>query len=361
MLPDQVAFVIGVDTHRDTHELAICERTGRVLGAASCASSGPGYRHALALAARQAPGARLWAVEGSGSYGRGLVRFLAQHGERIVEIDRPQRRDARSAHKNDTLDAIRAAREAIARDHLATPRAVGEREALRVLYTTREGAISVRRAGLNQLHALIITAPEPLRQRLRTLPREQLLVRCTTLRPTSATPADEHATRLALRSTAKRVLAATREATTLAREITQLVERLAPALLAEHGVGPISAAQILIAWSHPGRIHSEAAFASLAGTSPIATSSGQTIRHRLNRGGDRQLNRALWTIARIRSQSHAATIAYTCRRRAEGKTDREIQRCIKRYLARRFYRLLTTNTTTHPRQTTTPIALGQWP
>jgi transposase len=349
MMPDQIAFVIGVDTHRDSHELAICERTGRVLATAPVAATHSGYRQALRLAARHAPGCRVWAVEGTGSYGRGLARFLAEHAEQVVEIDRPSRRDARSSQKTDTLDAVRAAREAISRAHLAAPRAGGDREALRALYTTREGAIAVRRDGLNQLRALVVTAPEPLRCSLRGLSREQLVTRCAKLHATTG-GGDQRATRLALRLIVRRVIAASREARILEAEIHQLVERLAPTLIAEHGVGPISAAQIVIAWSHPGRIRSEAAFAALAGASPVPASSGQIIRHRLNRGGDRQLNRALWTIARIRLQSHPATIAYTTRRRAEGKTDREIRRCIKRYLARRFYRLLT-NPATSPRTT----------
>jgi transposase len=340
MMPDQVAFVIGVDTHRDSHELAICERTGRVLTTASVAATPLGYQQALRLAARHAPGCRMWAVEGTGSYGRGLACFLAEHAEQVVEIDRPSRRDARSAQKTDTLDAVRAAHEAISRAHLAAPRASGDREALRALYTTREGAIAVRRDGLNQLRALIVTAPEPLRHSLRALSREQLVTRCAKLHATNG-GGDQRAIRLALRLIARRVIAASREARILETEIHQLVERLAPTLIGEHGVGPISAAQIVIAWSHPGRIRSEAAFAALAGASPVPASSGQVTRHRLNRGGDRQLNRALWTIARIRLQSHPATIAYTARRRAEGKTDREIRRCLKRYLARHFYRLLT--------------------
>jgi transposase len=356
MMPDDVAFVIGVDTHRDTHTLAYCERTGRVLETVTVAATRAGYRHALRLALRHAGSTRVWAIEGSGSYGRGLTRFLAEHSQRIVEIDRPQRRDARCAKKDDTLDAIRAAHEAISRDHLAAPRAGGDRDALQTLYTTREGAIAVRRNGLNQLHALVVTAPDPLRTELRALPREHLITRCAALHRTRGA-ADQRAARLALRSIARRIRAATREALTLQAEIRNLVERLAPALLAEHGVGPISAAQILIAWSHPGRIHTEAAFAALAGVSPVPASSGHTIRHRLNRGGDRQLNQALWTIARIRLQSHQPTITYTTRRRAEGKTDREIRRCVKRYLARHFYRLLTTTNPPPPRNTS-PITIG---
>ena len=285
MLADQVAFVIGVDTHRDTHELAVVDARGRVIQTTRQAATQAGYRRMLAEGMHLAPGVRIWAVEGSGSYGRGLVRLLHERGERVVEIDRPSRRDTRSVRKDDRLDAIRAAGEALRREHLAAPRAAGDREALRVLYSTREAAIAVRRAGLNQLRALVVCAPSPIRYELRRLSRGPLLARCAALAVRTSVPPELHATRLALRATAQRVLVATDEAAILEKEILALVSRLAPALLAEHGVGPISAAQILIAWSHPGRIRSEAAFAALAGVSPIPASSGQTVRYRLNRGG----------------------------------------------------------------------------
>ena len=281
MLADDIAFVIGVDTHRDAHELAVLDARGRIIQTTRAAASEAGYRQALAAAGRLAPGPRVWAVEGSGSYGRGLVRFLHGCGEQVVEIDRPSRRDARSPRKDDTLDAIRAAREALSRAHLAEPRAGGEREALRALYATREAAIGVRRDGLNQLRALLVSAPGPIRDELRRLSRGRLLARCAGLRVHATATAEDRAARLSLRATAQRVLLASREAATLEQEITAIASRLAPALLAEHGVGPISAAQILIAWSHPGRFRSEAAFAALAGASPIPASSGQTVRHRL--------------------------------------------------------------------------------
>jgi transposase len=339
MLAEQTDFVIGVDTHRDRHSAAILASNGGLVDETSAAADQAGYATLLAWAQRHAAARRVWAIEGTGSYGAGLAAFLEQQGERVVEIGRRVRRSGPSRAKSDPLDAVEAAREALAQARQAAPRAAGEREALRVLVNTRDGAVLARTAAINQLRALIVAAPEPLRAHLRGLSFGELLSRCARLRP-GTRDAATRASALALRSTARRIQALSAEARQLRREITQLVESTAPALLAEPGVGPISAARILIAWSHRGRFHSEAAFAMLAGASPIPASSGQTIRHRLNRGGDRQLNRALHTIALSRRASHHPTRDYIDRRTREGKTNRDINRCLKRYLARHLYRLL---------------------
>jgi transposase len=296
MLAQQAVYVIGVDTHRDRHSAAILTGTGVLVVETNASADRRGYMSLLGWARRFASEQRLWAIEGSGSYGAGLASFLVEHGERVVEIGRRVRRDGRVRAKSDPLDAIEAAREALARPRQAAPRAAGDREALRVLVSTREGAVLARTAAINQLRALIVAAPEPLRASLRGLAFAELVTRCTRLRP-SARDATSRASALALRSTARRIATLSSESRQLRNEITQLVETAAPNLLAEPGVGPISAARILIAWSHRGRFRSESAFAMLAGASPIPASSGQTTRHRLNRGGDRQLNRALHTIA----------------------------------------------------------------
>jgi transposase len=340
MLTEIADVVIGVDTHRDSHALALVDgRSGSLLGESELPASGRGYREALALAERL-PGRRVWALEGSGCYGAGLARFLAARGERVLEVERPLRLGRGGAAKSDALDALRAARSLLGRGELAQPRAGGAREALRVLLVTREGAVAVRRAGLNELRALLVTAPSSLRERLAGLGRARLLQRCAGLRPSRADDPELRASLLALRLCARRIEAASGEAAVLEREIGVLVERLAPVLLEQPGVGPISAAQLLVAWSHPGRLKSEAAFARLAGAAPIPASSGQVVRHRLDRGGDRRLNRALHTIVVSRRKHHAQTIAYIERRRSEGKTLREAIRCLKRYLARSLYRLL---------------------
>jgi transposase len=308
----------------------------------------PGWPRPAAPAGRSpAPGRRVWALEGTGCSGAGLTRFLVNQGEWVVEIDRPTRARGRHGAKSDALDAIRAGREALARDHQTTPRQCGHREALRVLHTTRAGIVQAGADARRQLKALIVTAPEPLRDRLRGRPWRQQLRACAELVALPTDPVEHRATVRALALTAQRALAARQDATQLEAELRQLVMAVAPALVTQPGIGPITAAQLLISWSHPGRLRSEAAFAMLAGAAPVPASSGQVVRHRLNRGGDRQLNRALHTIVMLRQVHHGPTRAYTSRRIAQGKSEREIRRCLKRTLARQLYRLLE-RTATNP-------------
>ncbi len=341
MLADEVDVVIGVDTHRDAHSLgALAARSGAVLYEMAVPADADGYRQALELIAVHAPGRRAWAVEGSGGYGAGLARFLLERGERVIEIDRPERRSERTQAKSDRLDALRAARTALARARLASPRAGAGREALRVLMVARSGAVDARRQAIRQLKALIITAPDALRGRLRRLDGMTLLGRCAGLRrPADPDPALQ-ATVVALRALARRALSADGEARQHERDIAAWVRAICPQLLAEPGVGPICAAQLLISWSHPGRCPAESSFARLAGVAPIPASSGQVVRHRLDRGGDRQLNRVLHTIVLCRRQRDPRTRAYVERRVAQGKSTREAVRCLKRYVARHLFRLL---------------------
>jgi transposase len=277
--------------------------------------------------------------------------FLLEHGEWVVEVERPTRSARRNGAKSDELDALRAAREALGRDHLAQPRCRGEREAVRVLLVTRRGALRARTRAINQLKALVVTAREELRHQLRGLGTDELVSRCARLRTSPSQSIEHGATVIALRHTARRVLALQAEADDLHRELEAILQRVVPGLLAQTGVGPISAAQIYCSWSHRERLRSDAAFAMLAGAAPIPASSGHTVRYRLNRGGDRQLNCALHTIVLCRLKHDPATRAYAARRLAEGKTPREIKRCLKRYLARRLFRILET-TSPHPAPTT---------
>jgi transposase len=341
MVADEVDYVVGVDTHRDEHVLAVVAApAGAVVAQRQVPASGGGYAQALRFADRHAAGTRVWAIEGAGHYGAGLARFLSGRGEAVVEAGRAPRQQRRLRGKNDDLDAIAAAQATLASTDLALPRAGEQSEALRLLLVARRSAVDVRRQALVQLRSVIVTAPEPLRRQLRGLPAQRLLERCGRLRrPSTATP-DELATRLVLRTLARRVRSATVEAAELEREILVRVRALAPQLLNQAGVGPIVAAQLLTAWSHPGRVRSEAAFARLAGVAPIPATSGQTVRHRLSRGGDRQLNRALHTIILHRRLHDPTTKAYIARRVTEGKSRRDAVRCLKRYLARHLYRLL---------------------
>jgi transposase len=340
MLADELDYVLGVDTHRDEHVLAVvASPAGAVVAGTAAPTNVRGYRELLRVADRHALGRRAWAIEGTGSYGAGLARYLARRGETVLELSRTPRGERRLRGKDDALDAVRTARAALASETLALPRAGERREALRVLLVARRSAVDVRREALSQLRAVIVTAPEPLREQLRGLPTGALLDRCSRLRRTHST-ADELATRLVLRSLARRIQAATIEADELEQELLIHIRALAPALLDEPGIGPIVAAQLIVAWSHHGRLRSEACFARLAGVAPVPASSGQTQRHRLSRGGDRQLNRALHTIALHRRHHDPATRDYIARRIAEGKTTREATRLLKRYLARHLYRLL---------------------
>jgi len=340
MLADQLDYVVGVDPHRDSHALAVVHvASGAVVFEANVAASSSGYAHALRLVDQHAAGRRAFAVEGTGSFGAGLTRFLSGRGERVLEVGR-LRRERRSGGKTDALDAIRAARSVLAQSRPATPRAGGERQALRALMAAREGAVNAKRAGLCQLRDLLVTTPEPLRSELRPLTRARLLQRLAATRPEGRHDPELRGALLALRAVARRVLQLTAEERELAREIGTITRKLAPQLLDQPGVGPLAAAQLLLSWSHRGRITSEAAFARLAGCAPIPASSGQTIRYRLDRSGDRRLNRALHMILVTRRRSHLPTIAYIERRVQEGKSRREAIRCLKRYLARNLYRLL---------------------
>ena len=347
MVADELDYVVGVDTHRDEHVLAVVTApAGAVIARTAVTANGAGYRAALRFAERYAVGRRCWAVEGSGSYGAGLARALAGRGEAVLELSRTPRSERRLRGKNDELDAVATARAALASETLALPRSGERREALRLLLIARRSAVDVRREALTQLRAVIVTAPDRLRDELRALPTGRLLDRCSHLRRSARSSPDELATRLVLRSLARRIEAVTIEASELEREILTHVRALAPQLLDEPGVGPIVAAQLLVAWSHPGRLRSEAAFARLAGVAPVPASSGQTTRHRLSRGGDRQLNRALHTIVLHRGQHDQPTRDYIARRIAEGKSRREATRSLKRYLARHLYRLLEHQPTT---------------
>jgi transposase len=341
MLAEHADHVIGVDTHRDAHSAAaIATGTGIVAAQTTVAADAFGYKRLLRFARRHAHGPRVWAIESSGSFGAGLTTFMLAHGEWVVEVDRPKRPARRDGAKSDELDAIRAAREALEREHLAQPRARGDREAIRVLLITRRGAIRARTKAINHLKALVVTAREELRHQLRNTPTDELVYRCSRLRTLPSHSSEHRATVLALRHTARRILALEAEANDLESEIEELVKQTVPELLAEVGVGPISAAQLYCSWSHRGRLRNDGAFAMLGGTAPIPASSGQTIRYRLNRAGDRDLNCALHTIVLTRLQHDPTTRAYAARRLAEGKTPREIKRCLKRYVARQLFRLL---------------------
>jgi transposase len=343
MLADPVEVVIGVDTHKHTHTAAVvAAATGQTAATLTVAATPAGYQQLLELA-DQHRRRRVWAIEGTGGYGAGLTRFLHGHQEQVVELDRPKRAARRHGAKSDPLDAARAAREALGRDQLAQPRATGPRAALSVRLAARRSAVQAAGDAQRQLHALVIAAPEVLRERLRSArSTRQLVTACTRLRVHRDWDVETCSTAATLRRLARRTVDLTAEAADHRQAILVLVRAWRPDLLAHRGVGPIVAATVLCAWSHAGRCRSDAAFAMLGGAAPIPASSGQTVRVRLNRSGDRQLNQALYTVVLTRLRTDPATRAYAIRRCAQGKTNREIKRCLVRYVARQLYRLLET-------------------
>ena len=340
MLAERVEVVIGVDTHRDTHTAAVViAATGAVVDQATVCAAPEGYAELVAMADRVSP-SRAWSVEGTGSYGRGLMRFLVEGGEFVIEIERPVRSARRSGAKSDPIDAVRAGREALSREHLGTPRATGPRAVLAVRMTARRSAVDAHTVTQRQLHALVVTAPERLRARFVGKSTKVVIATASRLRVDARWDLETRHHARVMRDLARRCLVLQAEAKTHEDAIRDVILGWRPDLLEQRGVGPIVAADVLCAWSHPGRCRSDAAFASLAGVAPLEASSGLTTRHRLSRRGDRQLNRALHVVAMSRLLYDPDTQAYAQRRRAEGKTDREIKRCLKRYIARQLFRQL---------------------
>ncbi len=338
MLAEDYDFVIGGDPDRDSIDLAVVDTaTGGVRGHITDFTDGAGYQRLLAWSREHAPGRRVWALEGTGSFAAGLVTALTAAGEDIVEITGAKR--SRGA-KSDRIDAIAAARTALSREHQSAPRAQGLREALRQVMATRQAVLVSRTKAINEFKSLIVVAPEDLRSGLRgqSLLKQLEFVELLTV-PVGAA-VDRRVTVLMLRSIAAWIRFLLAQTAELDPELLALVKQhtAGPALLAEPGVGPVVAAQLLVSWSHRGRVRSEAAFAALAGVAPLEASSGQRTRHRLNRGGDRDLNRALHVIAITRLRCHAESRDYETKRTAQGKTHRDVRRSLKRALARRLYR-----------------------
>ena len=333
-LPD---VVIGVDTHKHTHTASIIDTTAGSVHEMSIPATVAGYER---LADCVPAGSRVWAIEGTGCYGAGLARWLAACGETVVEVEAPGRPARRAGAKSDTIDARRAALQVLELGPAGTPKTGGIRQALAARLTARRSAVKAATDAQRQLLALVVTAPEPLRGRLHGLRTRALLAACLKLRTATNDDVEMRHTIRVLVRLARRIRDLEDEAVEHERALADLVAAWRPDLLDTFGVGPISAAVILTSWSHTGRIGNEARFARLAGVAPVPASSGLTVRHRLSRSGDRQLNRALHNVMLSRWRYHPETRAYVQRRRAEGKTTREIQRCLKRYIARQLHRQL---------------------
>jgi transposase len=332
----------GVDTHKDTHTAAALDGAGRLLGHRQFPTTPAGYAALLAWL-RSFGQLTVIGVEGTGVYGAGLAAHLQAGGVAMVEVDRPDRKTRRWQGKSDPVDAEAAARAAQAGRASGTPKQRGGRvDALRALRVARRSAVAARADAQRQLKALIVTAPDELRSRLRGLGDRALISHCATRRPDPARAGEPAAaTALALRALARRHQQLSVEIAELDALIAPLVTAINPTLLGLSGVGPDIAGQLLVtAGDNPHRLRSEAAFAMLCGVAPLPASSGRTHRHRLNRGGDRDANAALHRIVLSRLRWDPRTRAYAARRTSQGRTKPEIRRCLKRYLAREIYTAL---------------------
>lgn len=333
--------VLGVDTHLDLHVAVALDQLGRRLGVTAVPTTTKGYE-SLVSWAEGLGSVRRAGVEGTGSYGAGLSRHLRTAGIAVTEVERPKRRHLRRNGKSDSRDAELAARAVLAGEGAGVPKSGdGRVEMIRALRAARRSAVKARVQAANLLQAMLVTAPEELRRRLRRLSTRELVATAARFRP-GAEPDDiEAATRFALRSIARRYEALSEEISALDAQLGRLVAEVAPELITLPAIGTNHAATLLVlAGDNPERLGSEASFASLCGVSPIEASSGKVVRHRLNRGGNRDANRALHLICVVRMGRDRRTREYVARRTAEGKSKREIMRCLKRYIAREVYRKL---------------------
>jgi len=333
--------VLGVDTHLDVNVAVALDNLGRRLGMLKVPTTARGYERLLRWAEDFGP-VGCAGIEGTSSYGAGLVRHLRAAGISVMEVERPKRRHLRRNGKSDPIDAEAAARAVLAGEAVGEPKSGdGRVEMIRVLRSARHSAVKARSQAANQLQGLLVTAPEDLRHRLRQLPTKELVATCARLRLGSDPEDVRTATRFALRSVARRHESLSEEIAELDAQLGRLVAELAPQLISRPGIGTHHAATLLVlAGDNPERLNNDASFASLCGVSPIEASSGKVIRHRLNRGGNRDANRALHMICVVRMGSDRRTQQYVARRTAEGKSKWEIMRCLKRYIAREVYRVL---------------------
>jgi transposase len=336
--PEEV--ILGVDTHKDVHVAAVVTTLGAQVAEATFPTTAAGYRQLLAWARGFGVLERA-GVEGTGSYGAALTRYLRRHQVTVIEVNRPDRAARRSRGKTDAIDAVAAARAVVAERATTIAKTTdGPVEMLRLLRLARASAVKARTQAINQLKAVIVTTDPQLREDLTGLTATALIRRCVNLPPVAPTDVAT-VIRYTLRRLAQRIQALTTEERELQQQITAVLKTHASKLLQRHGIGPDSASALLVtAGDNLDRLHSEASFAALCGVSPIEASSGKTRRRRLNRGGDRRANAALYRIALTRARADQATRDYLDRRATEGKTRREAIRCLKRYIAREIYGLI---------------------
>jgi transposase len=330
-------IAVGVDTHKLEHAVCVLDAFGRLIGERTISADRGGYGE-LACWLGGLGDEVLVGIEGAGSYGAGLCEQLLAEGVRVVEVERPKRAERRRGGKSDRIDARRAARRVLAGEGLSVPRRGGTRQALAALLVGHRSCMRERTRLLNELQALVMTSPAALREQLGGGSGQKLVARLKTTRRRVGALESEQIILDVLRDLARRADELARRASCYTRRLATLIHSLDAELLNERGIGPLSAAKLLVC--DPHRLSGEAAFARCNGTAPIPASSGQTIRHRLSRGGDRQANNAIHTIALTRARCDPETRAYLDRRIADGKTKREAMRALKRHLSRSLYHRL---------------------
>jgi transposase len=332
-------LVGGADTHADTVHIAAITTLGREIDDREFPTTAAGYQAAVAFLTSHGPINQV-GIEGTSSYGAGLARAVTKAGLQVIEVNRPNRADRRRQGKSDPLDAYHAARAVLSGRATSDPKDQST-EAIRSLHNTRRSAVKASTAATNQIVAMLITAPDEIRAKYRALKGQPLITALARCRTTVADPVDA-AVLTALKALAHRHQFLTTQAQELSTLIDGLVTTANPALRAAFGVGPDTAAQLLItAGANPDRLRSEASFAALCGVSPVPASSGKTTRHRLSRGGDRHANNALYRIAMSRMAHEPRTKQYVARHIAAGRSTKEILRMLKRAIAREIHRLLT--------------------
>ncbi len=330
-----------MDTHLDEHVAVALDHLGRRLGALAVPTTDAGYTKLLRWARGFGQPERV-GIEGAGSFGAGLSRFLRERGVEVLEVGRPKRHDQHRSGKSDPIDAELAARAVLSGMAIGSAKSTeGRVEMIRVLRAARRSAVKARAQAANQLKGMLITAPEGLRTELRRLSTAKLVRRAVGFHPGDPPEDVASATKFALRSIARRHLELSKEIRELDGQLKRLVTETAPALIAVSGVGTDTAATLLVAVGEdPKRLRTEAAFAHMCGAAPIPASSGKVVRYRLNRRGNRDANRALHVVAAERMSRDERTRSYVAKRTSEGKSKREIMRCLKRYIARELYGIL---------------------
>ncbi|WAH96036.1 IS110 family transposase [Arthrobacter sp. MMS18-M83] len=375
MANEATDVIVGIDTHADTHHVAVITGYGKPLADREFLAVGSGYRKILDFIASHGTVTAV-GIEGTGSYGAELARTLRGEGLTVLEVNRPNRAERRLKGKSDPLDAYQAAQSVLAERGISVPKAKdGPVECLRILRTARSSAAKARTVAVNQIKGLLVSAPEGLRAKYRGLGTPALIMALQRARPSGHVADPEYMTLLTLKALAVRYHSLAAEIAAADASLQEILDTYAPMLCDLTGVGTEVASQLLVTvGDNPDRIGSEPQFAALVGAAPIPASSGKTTRHRLSRGGDRNANRALHQVVLVRMSSCRRTRDYVNKRTAEGKSKREIMRCLKRYVAREIYRQIT-NPQPAPsnadlRQQRTKLGftinaaaghLGQWP